>query len=473
MHFPSIAKNYLVQFISRVAAVTLGLLALAVMTRALGDSGFGEYTTAVTYLQIVAVFVDLGLTLMFIQMISEPGADEPRLSSAFLGLRLLSNAVIFALAASAAFATPYPTTIKLAIAVGSIGYLSLSTTGMLTGFFQKHLAMWRAAGAEMVNRVLTLILIIWAAKMGWGVVPMVGIFALSNTVQMILLIFLAQPFTRMRPKVDIPVWKEAVRRSWPIGLGIFFNLLYLRSDILILGLYAPQSEVGIYGAAYRVLDVFTALPVMYMGLVLPHLVATWAKGHKDAFHRILQQTFDAFSLTVLPLLFGTPIVAIPLMILIAGGPFGRSGFILPILMLAMLPIFTGAMTGHAIVALNKQRAMLPGYILTAVVALVGYFVLIPSYGIYGAAWMTVASEVLINTLTAIVVIRTSGWRPKFGLFSKALLSSALMFAVLTALPDGPVLLSILLGAVVYVAALFGLRAVSIHSLKTLLHPETP
>src|SRR3989338_10362030 len=121
METKAIARNYLVQFGSRVVAVTLGLLTLAVMTRALGDTGFGQFTTAVTYLQVVAVLVDLGLTLVFIQMISTPGADEERIASAFLGLRLFSNMTVFTAAALLSFLTPYAPVIKIAIAVGAIG----------------------------------------------------------------------------------------------------------------------------------------------------------------------------------------------------------------------------------------------------------------------------------------------------------------------------------------------------------------
>ncbi len=467
MQTRAIARNYLIQFGSRVVAVTLGLLTLAVMTRALGNTGFGQFTTAVTYLQVVAVLVDLGLTLIFIQMISAPDADEDRISNALLGLRLTSNALIFAVAVFFAFLTPYESVIRLAIAVGAVGYLALSTTGMLTGFFQKHLAMWRAAAAEIVNRVLTLIFVILAARAGYGVVAMISVITLSNLVQMLILIVLARHFVRLRPTIDVTIWKSAIAVSWPIGLSIFFNLLYLKSDVLILGVYYPQSEVGVYGAAYRVLDVFTALPVMYMGLVLPHLVSTWSGKLKNEFNACLQQTFDFFSVAVLPLLFGTPLVAVPLMILVAGGEFERSGAVLPILMLAMLPIFTGAMTGHAIVALNKQCVMLWGYAATAIMALVGYFLLIPPFGITGAAWMTVASEVLINTLTASVVIKTSGWRPHLTIFSKALAASILMTLIILALPSLHVLLTIFLAVVFYSAAIITLGGVKLKSVQDL------
>ena len=49
MHIATkVAYNTIVQVASKVVTTILGLLAVAIMTRYLGPSGFGEYTTIVT-----------------------------------------------------------------------------------------------------------------------------------------------------------------------------------------------------------------------------------------------------------------------------------------------------------------------------------------------------------------------------------------------------------------------------------------
>ena len=44
----------------------------------------------------------------------------------------------------------------------------------------------------------------------------------------------------------------------------------------------------------RVLDNLTALPTMYMGLVLPSLVASWSQQKGNDFKIGMQKTFDLF-----------------------------------------------------------------------------------------------------------------------------------------------------------------------------------
>ena len=89
-------------------------------------------------------------------------------------------------------------------------------------------------------------------------------------------------------------------------------------------------------------------------------------------------------------------------VLIAGEKFRESGYILQILIVATGAIFMGSIFSHAIVALNKQKTVIPAYAFTALIALIGYFIFIPLYSYYGAAWMTVCSEIVISLIVFFV-----------------------------------------------------------------------
>src|SRR3989338_3847269 len=83
----SIASNFSIQLLGKGVSVLVGLISIALITRALGTHAFGEYTTAITYLQMFGVLVDFGLTLTLIVMISKTGIDEERVVGNFFGLR--------------------------------------------------------------------------------------------------------------------------------------------------------------------------------------------------------------------------------------------------------------------------------------------------------------------------------------------------------------------------------------------------
>ncbi|MEI6553169.1 MAG: oligosaccharide flippase family protein, partial [bacterium] len=103
------------------------------------------------------------------------------------------------------------------------------------------------------------------------------------------------------------------------------------TDTLILSLIKSPGEVGLYGAAYRIIDVLTTLPFMFAGIILPILTSSWFEGKKEYFVSVLQKSFDLMAIFSLPIIAGTLILARPLIVLVAGEDFADSGLILKIL----------------------------------------------------------------------------------------------------------------------------------------------
>ncbi len=462
-----LAKNTALQVGGRAIGTIFGLVTIAILTRHLGQEGYGQFTTAMTFLQIFGVLVDFGLTLTVVQMISEPRANEERIVGNIFSLRLISGFVFFALAPLVSFFFPYPLIIKLAIAVGSLSFFFMSVSQMFVGVFQKHLAMWRAAAAEVISRAVLLALVALASYMAGGLVLVIWAFVAANLVQLAVTLGLTKKFVRPKLYLDLTIWKDIISRSWPIGVSIFFNLLYLKGDIIILSLMRTQEEVGVYGAAFKVLDVITVIPVMFMGLVLPILVRNWRDGQSIDFKKMIQKTFDFFSIVAIPFSVGAIALGVPLMTLVAGADFAESGRVLKILMPAASILFFGSLYGHTIVAIKKQKIMTWGYIVTAIFSIAGYLIFIPSHGIWGAAWVTVFSESLIALLTFIVVTKNTRILPNPLSLFKAGLASVLMYFVLTALPTLNVLISIILGSIVYFIILYIIKGIKKETIKEL------
>jgi O-antigen/teichoic acid export membrane protein len=468
----SLASNFSIQLLGKALSVMIGLIVIAVMTRTLGAQSFGEYTTAVTYLQMFGVVVDFGLTLTLIVMISEKGVDADRVVGNFFGLRLISGFLLFSLAPLSVLALPYSSTIQTAVLVGSLAYFFMGGASMLVGIFQRFESMWRAALAELLNRFVLLGLTIAAAVYAPGVIEMVAAMVVSNLIWLFLMIRFAKPFVRVRPLFDFKFWITILSRSWPIALSIIFNLLYLKGDILFLAYFREPAEVGLYGVAYRIIDVMTVLPVMFMGLVLPSLVSAWSNGRKEEFKQHVARTFDLFMIAVIPVIVGAQIVSTNLTVLIAGSEFETSGPVLALLTLALLGVFMGALYGHLVVALNKQKIMTLGYVAVAIVAITGYLWLIPDYGMWGAVWVTLVSEALIAGLTFMVVYKTSGALPNLMVTFKALVSAGIMYLALQAMPSTHVVITILAGVIVYTFCLFALKAVKLSEIKSMLAKPT-
>ena len=59
--------------------------------------------------------------------------------------------------------------------------------------------------------------------------------------------------------------------SVPLGLALAINELYFRADTLIISLYEPYEEVGLYTLAFRILEFTLALGTIFLTTVFPLL----------------------------------------------------------------------------------------------------------------------------------------------------------------------------------------------------------
>jgi O-antigen/teichoic acid export membrane protein len=215
------------------------------------------------------------------------------------------------------------------------------------------------------------------------------------------------------------------------------------------------EEIGQYGSAYKVVDVLTILPVMIMGLALPSLSRLWSEKNTSEVRRMLQKIFDGFSLLCIPSMAGAWVLGVPVMLLVKSD-LTLAGMLLWVLVPTGAMVFWGSLYGHAVVALHKQRVMLVNYLIVAAFALAGYWLLVPRFGAWGAAWVSLFSESAIGILAMILVCRTVGAKPNLRVFACAVIASLVMTAALLVAPWA-VWVDVLFGVAIYAAVLEALR----------------
>ena len=137
----------------------------------------------------------------------------------------------------------------------------------------------------------------------------------------------------------------------------------------------------------------------------------------------------------IPLVIGAQFFATPVMRFVAGRNFVAAGPILQILIVAIAAIFLGCIFAHAVIALDKQRKMIGAYAFTGFSSLAAYLYFIPRYSYYGAAGVTIYSEMFIALASIYFVWRYSGFLPKMYTFFKALTSALLMAVFLFFCPS--------------------------------------
>ena len=449
----AIAWNTIIQFIGKGISTAIGVVVISMMTRHLGEARFGMYSTANAYFQVFAIMLDLGFNVMLVQMLGERAGDkafEDRATSATFTLRLVTTLTVMTIAPVIGFFIPqYPIELKLAFVAIWLSFVTASLNQIVIGIQQRHLKMAAVATAEVAGRATLLGGLLLGVNFGWGLIPIVLVVSIGGTVNFLINIWQARRYASFAWNWDPAFWKILVRRAWPIGVSIIFNLIYFKADTLILSLTRPFEEVGIYSAAYRVLEILTTLPFIYTGLILPLLANSWVTQNKERFRTILKHSFTVMAVLVFPMCIGIAILGERVMILVAGDGFGASGTVLKILMLGVVAIYLGTISSHAVIAVDAQKKMMPIYISVAIVILGLYFWLIPIYGMWAAAWLTFGSEIVIAIASTIIALHVSQTLVDVYPLLKVLVCALLMGLAILPFANSPLIVPILCGVIVY------------------------
>ncbi|MFA5163722.1 MAG: flippase [Patescibacteria group bacterium] len=455
-----IAYNTFIQVAGKVVSTVLGLFALALMTRYLGQTGFGQYTTIITFVSFFAIIADLGLTLVTVQMISTIKDETSRIVNNLLSLRLVSILFFLGLAPLISFFFPYDNLIKLGIIIAAISFIFPALNQILVGLFQKNLKMEAVSLSEILSRIILVGGIYLVIFRDSGINGILWATVASAAGSFLVLYLFSKRFVKIKFQIDLSIWKQIIKKTWPLAITIVFNLLYLKADILILSIFKDQSAVGLYGAAYKIIDVLTTIPFIFAGIILPILSADWANKNQEHFNKILQKAFDVMVICAIPLVIGTQFLAEPIMHFVAGDDFNAAGLILKILIVAIAAIFMGCLFAHAVIAIDKQKQVIGAYIFTGLSSLLAYLFFIYHYSYIGAAAVTVYSEVIIASFSIYYVWRYSRFLPKLKMFFRSLFSALIMGLILYFCPTNwlnsiPGLLSVGAGAVaIYLILVF-------------------
>lgn len=465
----AIAHNTAIQLVGKVVSTILGLVGITMLMRYLPTEQFGWYITTISFLQFIGILIDFGLIPVTAQMLSEQPDNQKTLLHNIIGFRITTATIFLLLAPLISFFFPYPTEVHVAIGLSTISFFCISLNQVMTGYFQTKLHMIIPVFGEIMSRI-TLI-----AGLSLGIFFSVQFLTIMAILVIASMAYTATMFIQLLKdgmfgiSFQIDQWKKIIEKSWPITVAVIFNVVYLKSDTLILSVFRDQTEVALYGAAYRVIDIVAQTAMMIMGIMLPLLTGAYAKKLTNEFHNRLTQSISLMGLLSLPMIAGMFLLGGQIVRLIGGEKYGESGFILSILSLAVLGVFIGSIFGHVAVATNLQKKTLWIYAVSAIATLAGYLFYIPRFGMHGAAWMSVFSELCTGLLLAWYVMsiikEPIEWKPLI----KIMLSTIIMSTIVYIIRDTiHVALVIPIAMCVYGVSILALRVITKETLLDLL-----
>jgi O-antigen/teichoic acid export membrane protein len=456
----SLAANMAAIVSGKAMTAVAGLLTIVVLTRHLGPTQFGYYRTVLTYCAFAAVLADCGLYMINLREMSRPGADAGRVAGNALALRFVTTGSMLVVAAAVAWATPYDLTVKWGVLIGAALYTCLQASDFLVSIFQSVLRQGRNAMAEVIGALVTLAGVWVLATTRAGALPMLAATLLGAALALGISWRMAYRLVSFRPSFDLSLWRGFLAAGLPIAGAQILGMAMLRGDSLLLSLYQPAADVGLYGVPSKLFELATSIPYLFAGLMMPALTAA-ARGDPQDFARTLRNAVDVGAIYGIGAIVALTFFAPQILTLLAGAEFAAGAPALTIIAFAIALAGMTHILRFALVACERPRFVLVSDSIACGCAFIAYFSLIPKYSFVGAAIGTVVAEVAALVCMLCALKRARRPVPSFANPAKAILSGAFAAAcvvVLTRL-ELPWVLTLLVGGGVYLAGLALTRAI--------------
>lgn len=448
-----VAWNLLAGVSGKVLLTLLGLVTFAVLTRSLGAAEFGQYRTVFTYLALAGVLANFGTPALALREMSRADQNPSLIIGNALALRLLLTVLVLLPAVVLVPVFGFDAAIERGVVIGVLGWTAFQLSNVINAVFQYRLKQHLASVAEVSGAALACILTVLFALLNADLYWMLVAFALGQLLTTALAWHLADREVPLSLRADRDTWAYLLRDGWPVGASVLVSTLIARGDLMMLAIFQPAAEVGIYGVASKILEIVLTVPQMLAPLLMPQLMESVSDMDllqakvRNALTGVLVLGFPASCLLAW---FAKDIIS-----LVAGQEYAQAASVLRIMSATLLVLFVSTLLRFVLLAAGKQRAMLRADLLGLLAAMVGYGLLIPRWSGDGAAVAALGAH-SVTLVAALVVVIKGLAMPLSSRLLWQLLPSAVVMIIVLALCDAqglPWLLAMAASAGAYLATL--------------------
>ncbi|HEV7889398.1 MAG TPA: flippase [Pyrinomonadaceae bacterium] len=461
-----------------------GLVAIPLIVKVLGTAEYGVWVQTLALVDISSSVVGANLHHPLVRFLSE----TPERGKRIYGTLLAATLVLGAFGGLALFAAAEPVS---RFALGDAAHAWEVRAGALLLLCYNvrlfNLNAYRALGrmkeraafelASTFGQLLGIAVLLW---LGYG---LLAVFAFMGAWEAAFAVALCAHVGGLVGvgRFDGRLLKDALRYALPLlpaGLSVW---MLDRSDRLVIGYFMGPESVGVYSANYALAGLLMLFQTPLQVTLLPKVSALWRTERAEAV-RYVSLSNKLFLTFAVPFVVAAPVVARPLLSRLGNEEIGAAGGALTFLIAA------GVLMWGVSVMLTQifygARKTLPVGIVTVGAALLNLllnFLLVPAWGVSGAAFATLVSYAAsCAALYALSrrVARLDFYAPHLLKCGTAALAMWVVLRALVSLSERPVAVAaaIAAGGLTYFASLWLLRAVApseLGFLKALVSRRAP
>ncbi|MBY7851288.1 flippase [Vibrio fluvialis] len=369
-------------------------LITVLIVKHLGVEQFGSFSLALAILTTLGPLVGLGFdSILFKKFISKED-DTTSLLQVSCFLRLVVAVLVIIVCTAINFLSSEPYLYVLNILV--LGFIFDSFLAF-KDYFLANLKNKFYTYSTLVSSVIQLVIVYLLVNDNASIGYFAWSYVIAKAIQSIVLF---GAFYKVQGLVISPRWKKSLslnllKTSYPMMFAASIGLLYSLQDQYFIKYFLGEYELGLYAVGIKFVLILVVLPTLISNVFYPSLVSKYHAGKYVEYKNQLQAMYLLFFILGLILYsflyFSSEMIVIKLF----GDEFKDSVLIMQIYSLLLVVSFFQSLNNKVLILNDLQSVIFKRATFALIINAVLNFILIPKFGIKGAAYSTVMSEILV------------------------------------------------------------------------------
>ena len=470
-----VIRNYLYNVGYQVLAIIVPLITSAYVSRVLRPEGVGANAFTNSIIQYFILFASMGIGYYGNRQIAYVRDNRPKMAKTFWEIQIVKT--IMTLVSIIAFE------IFLIFYTRQFDYMVAQSLNLVAVAFD---ISWFYEGVENFKvtvlknslvKIVSMIAIFLFIKGPYDVTLYIVVLALSTLLGNLTL---WPDIYRDLPKVKIRSLNPWIHFLPMVELFIpqIATQVYVQLNRTMLGVMVNETASGYYQYSDSLVKLILALVTATGTVMLPHVANAVSHGDMKKVNQMLYKSFDFVSAMAVPMMFGLAAISLTLAPKYYGSGYGPVGPAMMIESIVIIMIAWSNVLGvQYLLPIHHQKQFTISVTVGAVVNIILNFPLIHFYGLNGAMWSTVLSEISVTLYQLIAVRGLLSYKTLFNSLWKYLVSGVVMFLPVfwmnTHLKDSWLMmgLEVIIGVVIYGVMVMLLRAPIVDEAKKLIREK--
>lgn len=431
-----------------------GLIIYAARVLGVTDWGIFSYILGLSALFTIVADVGIGAVLTR-ELVAYPNKQEQYFFTSLyikIGLVMLSSLLLLG-------ASPFITNLSLPTSLLIVAALLVISDSLRTFAFSITRAIEKMHVEAITNIITQLsitVLGITALYYHASLTTLGSTYVIGSTLGLgIALWNIRSWLKKIRFAFDRKLAKKIITIAWPFALLGLLGAITLNTDIIMLGWMQSAENIGYYSVAQKIILVLYVIPTLFATAAFPSWTRLAGKD-QQAFGNLLVRILKIVFLIGIPITIGGIIIGYEMIETLFGAQYLPAVASFRILLISLLINFPTTIVGNALFAYNKQKQFIIYAGLGAICNVIFNYLLIPIWGIEGAAISTVMTQMISNGFIWYIMKKTNPFSLKNQL-NKILMSAILMGIIIGGMHfiyDMSFYLILIIGILIYPLILF-------------------